>query len=449
MNCQNCKNPADKQCACHGVFYCSKDCQTADFPEHKRVCKAVTRMKEAKKQVKKEAKKEVKKEINKIKSFKSAIHNNDKMQDVVSTFENKNFTVTVLCDGHGHCDVRAIYPKTSADSFIRLVQSGRTDYPNWAKEIDVSCAEAVKSAYSLIEDSEGVLYKYNGDIFHGGTTLSAIIIDRLHGEIIWINAGDSDICFFSESGEVETLSSDHSPSAIESWKQLNELSQKGVNVGTLRWNSSSRKKICSPTTKLNACPLIFDDKGTPIDYAIDFAKAVHQTTEEYHDAFSLCQTHPTSDNKHKLKVCLENYQKAVHILNSHPNLSINKLLIVSTVSGDCGCYLTGPIDCKTGLDTELAMVRAIGDRHAMLHGATCEFSIGRRPLSAFTNGCFFVASDGVWDSFRVENLSKFVMSKKNNEFVGEKDILTYVVESALTKFGKKHDDISFAFARKF
>jgi hypothetical protein len=86
----------------------------------------------------------------------------------------------------------------------------------------------------------------------------------------------------------------------------------------------------------------------------------------------------------------------------------------------------------------------------MLHGAKCEFSIGRRPLSAFTNGCFFVASDGIWDSFRKENLSTFVMSKKkNDEFVDEKDILTYVVDSALAKFGKKHDDISFAFARKF
>ena len=444
MNCIFCKNPADKRCACHEVFYCSKDCQTADFPEHKRVCKSVAKMKEAKKQ------KKIKKEIKKIKSFKSSCYNNDKKQDVVLTFENKNFKVAVVCDGHGNYDDLAIYPKTASEFFIRLVESGRTDYSNWAKEIDVACADSVKKAYSLIEDAEGVLYKYNGEIFHGGTTLSAIIIDHRSEEIIWINAGDSDICFFSESGDIETLSSDHSPNAIDSWKQLNELREKGMNVGTLRWNSSSRKKICSPIDKLNACPLIFDEKGTPIDYAIECAKAVHKTTDEYHDAFSVYQTHQTSENKQKLNVSLENYQQAVRVLNSHPYVSVNKLFIVSSASGDYGCYLMGPIDCKTGLDTELAMVRAIGDRHAMLHGAKCEFSIGHRPLSAFTNGCFFVASDGIWDSFRKENLSTFVMSKKkNDEFVDEKDILTYVIDSALAKFGKKHDDISFAFVRKF
>lgn len=446
MNCQNCKNPADKQCACKRVFYCSKACQSSHFTEHKSVCKAV----DTAKKMKKEIKNEIKKEIKKINTFKSAISNNEngKKQDVVLTFENKKFFVSVVCDGHGNSDDRAIYPETAAHYFIDRVLSGRTDYSNWAKEIDLVCAHAVRISYSLTEGEDGVLYKYNGDIFHGGTTLSAIIIDRRSGDVIWINVGDSDICFFSESG-VETLSSDHSPNAPESWKQLEDLRKQGANVGTLRWNVNDRKKFFSIISQQNACPLIFDDNGKPIDYANDSAKDVHQKTDDYHNAFSEYQTTPTDENKKKLDISLMAYQKAAKTLYSHPNMSTNKRLIVSSVSGDFGCYLMGPADCKTGIATELAMVRAIGDRHAMLHGAKCEFSIGKRPLSSFPAGCFFVASDGVWDAFRTENLSKFVLSAKNNgEFVDEKEILAYAVSSAETKFGKKRDDISFAFIRK-
>lgn len=438
MICHNCKNPADKKCACNGAFYCSVTCQSSHFPKHKRVCQAV----EKAKQLKKEIKNDIKKEIKKIDMLKSAICNNEKKQDVVMTFENKKFFATVVCDGHGNSDDQAIYPKTAAECFIDLVKSGRSDYSNWAKEIDIACANAVKTAYLLTEDVDGVLYKYD-NIFHGGTTLSAIIIDRRSGDVIWINAGDSDICFFSESG-VETLSSDHSPNAPESWKQLEDLRQQGVNVGTLRWNVKDRKKFFSPIAQQNACPLIFDENGTQNDYAIECGKDVHKTTDDYHVAFSTYQITPTAENKQKLDISLANYQKAVQTLDSHSNSWVNKRLMLSTASGDYGCYLMGPLDCNTGINTELAMVRAIGDRHTMLHGVKCEFSIGRRPLSSFPAGYFFVASDGVWDAFRKENLSEFVLSTKKDV----DEILTYVVKCAETKFGKKHDDISFAFIRK-
>jgi len=212
-----------------------------------------------------------------------------------------------------------------------------------------------------------------------------------------------------------------------------------VKVGTLRWNVSDRKKFFSVAAQQDACPLIFDESGNPVDYAIEFAKVVRQTTEEYQDAFSDYQTTKSDEDKKKLDCAIANYQKAVGAFNAHPQASVNKRFVVSTASGDSGCYLMGPTDCETGLATELAMVRAIGDRQAVLHGVKCEFSIGQRSLSSFSDGFFFIASDGVWDVFRKEKLASLVVSKGGNVFDD-------VVAEAKKLFGSKHDDISFAVA---
>jgi len=151
--------------------------------------------------------------------FKISIKNNDKHQDFVGTYKDDRIIVAGVFDGHGKDDCHALYPKTAAESLFALARSGRTDYSKWSKEIDAACTRAMVDAYGLTEGEDGVLRKH-GSIFHGGTTLSAIIIDRCRQIVTWMNAGDSEICFFGESEEnekVEVLSTCHSQDWSESW----------------------------------------------------------------------------------------------------------------------------------------------------------------------------------------------------------------------------------------
>ncbi len=426
MNCQTCNKETDTQCPCQ-VRYCDSVCQRMDFNEHQKICPFVEKKIE-------------------VSEPQTAVSNGKASQDVTRIYKDKRTTIIVVCDGHGSDDVRAIYPNTAADTFIKIASSRRKDYKNWAKEIDEACATAVvQNMYGIIEDTNGVLLQSHKkmSVFHGGTTLSAIVIDHRRQMATWFNAGDSEICFIRNSGEIETLSTDHSPNSVDSWKQLNEKRLVGENVGDLYWNVTDRKAGGLPLP-------IFDKNGKMIDYAFSSHEPVKQSTEEYHDANDAYRISPTPENRQKLNECLVKYNKSfkqicvssgkVHsAYEHHPKMADHKRLIMSTASGDYGCYLIGPNNCMSGLETEVAMVRMIGDRQAMLHGASASFSIGERPLSEFKDGCLFVASDGVWDCFTKSALAKIV--------AGQKELLTCFVNQGLKLFGRGRDDISYALVR--
>lgn len=261
-------------------------------------------------------------------------------------------------------------------------------------------------------DEKGIVRNANGDPIHGGSTATLVVMVKdLNGggaSLITANVGDSTGFLVPTRGTWDFLSVDHGPENQDEWVRVNTSAEEAHRYQT---------KLMFVYDKTNVfrkyeCPCVFNHDGT---------KDQQYVANPW--GFGL---HPTNVR----------YEPAVYAVTPR------------SISKDSTC---------------IAMTRALGDFYAHQFGLTHVPSISVKRISCADSTAddtsqehknsyatqeqaytIFVASDGVWDCWRYDDLMQFINDElihrgKNLLEMGEA-VLEESISRAITNFGAKHYD---------
>ena len=240
----------------------------------------------------------------------------------------------------------------------------------------------------------------------GGTTFTCATVsltdDRVDVEFKW--AGDSTGLIVTPSGFTRTT--DHIPT-----NRLEHL--RVLNCG----GAMVYHALKSP------CPIpIFDAENELIDYG---AHPAAQAMKALWAAQEGCEQEPSEAASHALQLAKKNYEAFKHVVVPF------QFLHLRNAAGEHGCYFSTPAGST-------AVTRSFGDFYMRPFGLTHELEslkisvVGER-------GCVFLASDGVHDCFKVDELAEVVLTTECDD-----ELHSIFVQKRKALFGKEGDDMEWA-----
>lgn len=269
-------------------------------------------------------------------------------------------------------------------------------------------------------DERGIVRNANGDPIHGGSTATMVVLvkDATGGgaTLITANVGDSTGFLVPTRGTWDFLSVDHGPENQDEWVRINTSAEEAHLYST---------KLLFVYDKTNVfrkyeCPCVFLPDGTKDQQYVanPWGYGLHPTNVRYEPAvYAVTPRHISKDSTciamtRALGDCYAHQFGLTHI----PSISVKRL---SCNEADAPA-------------TDMAD-DAAGSQNAPNSYATQE--------QTYT---IFVASDGVWDCWRYDDLMQFINDElykrgKNLLEMGEA-VLEESISRAITNFGAKHYD---------
>jgi len=240
------------------------------------------------------------------------------------------------------------------------------------------------------KDQHGIVRNASGDPIHGGTTASIIVAymeDDGTFTVVGANTGDSTALLICDDMSFEFLTQDHGPDNELEFKRVQQLDEKAY----------PRKLIFvydkAKCYKKFECPRVFLPNGTKDPKYV---------------------TNPWGHGLHPTNV---RYEPAVYAVTPQ------------SVSRDATC---------------IAMTRALGDFYAGQFGLSAIPSFTIRRTKPGSKYMIVVASDGVWDCWKYEDFSKYIVSLWQGKSLSVSEsvdvALSESVTRAISNFGARHYD---------
>lgn len=342
--------------------------------------------------------------------------NQDKYLILYFELNGHSIRILIILDGHGQngefvAEIAKIFLEKYFSEKLLLLLENSSECLNIAyaltnNEIRNALQEKSIKEYKNVQEVDGYLTSgynsYSNSLISGGTTCTiAVIIDNIHMYVS--NVGDSDAILFTTSNISSKVISDVKDDAI------NFQNENVSNIHIITGNHSAENiNEFIRVTKNFREPVIFKyDKLPSQDYSDIYEKNVDD------------------DNYH----ITGKYNYVKNIRKEHAT-------VVSSPEGSP--YVTS-----------LAMTRSLGNFYLQKYGVSPIPTIKYVNVSdIFKESPIFsllIASDGVWDNWSYETISKFILNEDYLSKINDVDISHEVCNSLIAendKLGRKHFDTS-------
>ena len=360
------------------------------------------------------------------------------MEDAIQFAEN----IGVIADGHGGhlgADIATFACAKVMNALDSLSEEGNSFNPDNFYEImpklfaDIHyeyLQKISKIPYTVVDNDVPTQY---GNIVRGGTTLTAMY----HGTyeerpyIMTANVGDSDAYIFTVKDGLynwRQLTTTHEPTSQAEYFRVQKLGQYAAHF--------VYDTIGSHTVATHLP--IFEPDGTMIRYE-DTYTPYSDASDEYNKVWTAHENakkagEPFKELRVKLNETLKKYQAAMAKYRASPDCRRN----IGTARGDRAAYMMCD-SFNPSNAIKIAMTRSIGDYAAHKVGLTHEpaVDITWLELEDVDRAVFFMASDGVLDSYKMEELAKVVLETEPSL------LMPKFKAKSIELFHKQHDDMAF------
>jgi len=273
----------------------------------------------------------------------------------------------------------------------------------------------------------------HGNIVRGGTTLSVMY----HGSyeerpyIMTANVGDSDAFIFTVKDGLynwRQLTTTHEPTSQAEYFRVQKLGQYAAHFV---YNTVGSHTVATHLP-------IFEPDGTMIRYE-DTYTPYSNASDEYKKAWDKHNIakkagEPLKELRVKLNEEMKKYQMAMLKYRLSPDCRRN----IATARGDRAAYMMCDSFNRAN-NIKIGMTRSIGDYAAHKVGLTHEpaVDITWLELEDVDSAIFFMASDGVLDSYKMDELTKVVMETEPSL------LMPKFKAKSVELFHKQHDDMAF------
>jgi len=356
------------------------------------------------------------------------------MEDVIQFQGN----VAALADGHGGQHGVAI-AEFACERVITTLSAVEPDAdPNQFYETMPRMFAEIHTDY-LQTFAHSNVYIYDGvpmfgnQVVRGGSTLSVMYQGVYQGRsyIMTANVGDSDVYIFSSKDGVyraKQLTITDEPTNESEYHRVQKLGQMAAHFV---YDTKGSVTVAGhlPIFEDDGKMIYYEDTYTPYTqavlayqtawHAVDRAKKAGEPIEELRATL----TRVMADHTEK-KYAYDRSQDS----RRNPN----------TARGDRGAYImVDTLDPTNSI--KLGLTRAIGDYHAHKVGLTHEphVSITFLDEDLGDQAVLFMASDGILDCYRMEQLAEVVMTTAPDQ------LMALFVAKGKELFHKTHDDMSF------
>lgn len=363
------------------------------------------------------------------------------IEDAIQFSEN----IAVVADGHGHqgaaiaefacTKVMEALSYNQAALFNQDVSLNPDQFydtmPKLFGDIHHEYLQKISQIpYTVVDNDVPTQY---GNIVRGGTTLTAMY----HGTyeerpyIMTANVGDSDAFIFTVKDGLynwRQLTTTHEPTSQAEYFRVQKLGQYAAHF--------VYDTIGSQTVATHLS--IFEPDGTMIRYE-DTYTPYSDASDEYKKAWDTHENakkagEPFKELRVKLNEEMKKYQAAMAKYRASPDCRRN----IGTARGDRAAYMMCD-SFNPSNAIKIAMTRSIGDYAAHKVGLTHEpaVEITWLELEDVDHAVFFMASDGVLDSYKMDELAKVVLKTEPSLLMP-----TFKAKS-VELFHKQHDDMAF------
>jgi len=364
------------------------------------------------------------------------------MEDAIQFSEN----IGVLADGHGSylgadiaefacAKVMEALSYNQATMFNQDVSLNPDNFyetmPKLFADIHHEYLQKISKISSTVVDND-VPTQY-GNIVRGGTTLT-VMYHGIYEErpyIMTANVGDSDAYLFTVKDGIyqwKQLTTTHEPTSQTEYFRVQKLGQYAAHF--------VYDTIGSQTVATHLP--IFEPDGTMIRYE-DTYTPYSDASDEYNKAWTAHENakkagEPFGELHVKLNEKLKKYQAAMAKYRASPDAHRN----IGTARGDRVAYMMCD-SLNPANAIKIAMTRSIGDYAAHKVGLTHEpaIDITWLELGDVDSAIFFMASDGVLDSYKMDELAKVVMETEPSL------LMPKFKAKSIELFHKQHDDMAF------
>jgi serine/threonine protein phosphatase PrpC len=336
-------------------------------------------------------------------------------QDAYLVWERKESSVAVFAvfDGHGR-DVGKVAAETGVASFKAYFDANFEDLfvspRDCIVKAFVNCHRDIKDAYratlcakdwEVVDSDEGYLMKRRASssdwlCVHGGTSCSVVAL--VGQSMFTANVGDSS-CI---------LSSEHPVFNERHLKFLGDAAQPHKSVSTLAGTLPSDPNLNTMMVTGDHSPESLDEYNRFKAFRADSADSMKPSLRVVYDA--------QSSDKNRCPPIFELDEKGTLFVT-------NKGKYYKNVRREWASLVSAPASAKF-MDA-LAFTRSLGDLHLQTYGVThlpevhsvdlesifneIQNSAGSSSSDQDTTICVVLASDGVWDNWIYEDVTKFVM----------------------------------------
>ena len=347
--------------------------------------------------------------------------NEDQYSILYFEFNGHTIRILIILDGHGGMngrfvsEIAKIFLEKYFSENILLLLENTSECLNIAyyltnEEIKKSLKEKTIKENKNIKEVDGYLTSgyniYSQSLIYGGTTCTiAVIIDNIHMYVS--NVGDSDAILFTTSN----ISS----------KVITDVKDDATNIQINQDENISNIHICSgnhSAENINE----FDRVRNNFNPSLNF---------EYDKLYS----------KGFFKDYINIYEKNVDDDNYHITRKGN---YVKNIRNEYGSIVSPPK--SSPFESSLSMTRSLGDFYLQKYGVSYIPTIKYVNLSKiFEESSIFsllIASDGVWDNWSYETISKFILNEdclnriNNNEDISEEVCKLLIAKN--DELGRKH-----------
>lgn len=306
---------------------------------------------------------------------------NKEMQDAIAYTDH----VGIIADGHGDQGA-AIAQYASAYAMKHMSALDYSYDPERFYEEMPALFREIHESYRS---------KYNHTI-SGGTTLTIMFHGTFQGRtyIMTANVGDTEVLLFRENDIIE-LTTVHDPLSEE---EYHRIQRRGIEAGHFVYQTSGAETVGGHLS-------VFEPDGTRSVYTdtyTPYRDAIHAHQVAYQAAMTAKSNGlPYQELLPAIKLAKQRYDTALYAYQHSPDGRRNP----STVRGDRGAYLM-----KDSMDQPLryAVTRSIGNYAAESIGMSCEPSVHIEWIQ--TKSIVFMASDGILDAYRFDELAQIVAS---------------------------------------
>ena len=342
--------------------------------------------------------------------------NEDQYSILYFEFNSHTIRILIILDGHGGMNGRFVseiakifLEKYFSENILLLLENTpeclNIAYSLTNDEIRNALKEKTLKENRIVKEVDGYLTSgynsYSQSLIYGGTTCTiAVIIDNIHMYVS--NVGDSDAILFTTSNSSSKVITDVKDDAINF--QIN-YDENISNIHIITGNHSAEN--------INEFIRVTENFKDPLRFEYD---------KHYPKGYSNIYEKNVDDNYH----------------------ITGKGNYVKNVRNEFGSIVSAP---KSSLfDSSLSMTRSLGDFYLQKYGVSYIPSIKYVNLSKiFEESPIFsllIASDGVWDNWTYETISKFILNEDYlNRINNDEDISHEVCNSLIAKndeLGRKH-----------